>query len=137
MCSVILDSVPSWTVALQAPLSMGFPRQEYWCGLPFPSPGDLPDPRIELSCPVSPALAARFCTSVPPGKPQNNVKFPQKNPKIELQYDPAILFLGIYPEKYTKKDNLKKIHAAQCSLQHYFQQSIHESNQNVRQQMHG
>ena len=37
----------SWTVALQAPLSMGFPRQEYWTGLPFPSPGDLPDPGVK------------------------------------------------------------------------------------------
>ena len=43
----------SWTVARQAPLSMGFSRQEYWSGLPFPSPGDLPDPGIE---PGSPAL---------------------------------------------------------------------------------
>ena len=42
-----------WTVAYQAPLSMGFSRQEYWSGLPFPSPGDLPDPGIE---PWSPAL---------------------------------------------------------------------------------
>ena len=45
----------SWTVALQASLSIGCPRQEYWSGLPFPSPGDLPDPRIE---PASPALQA-------------------------------------------------------------------------------
>ena len=44
-----------WTVAHQAPLSMGFPRQEYWSGLPFPSPGDLPNPGIELG---SPALQA-------------------------------------------------------------------------------
>ena len=44
-----------WTVAYQAPLSMGFPRQEYWNGLPFPSPGDLPNPGIE---PGSPALQA-------------------------------------------------------------------------------
>ena len=45
-----------WTVALQAPLSMGFPRQEYWSGLPFPSPGDLPDPGVEPTSLVSPAL---------------------------------------------------------------------------------
>ena len=45
--------VTPWTVAQQAPLSMGFSRQEYWSGLPFPSPGDLPDPDIE---PSSPAL---------------------------------------------------------------------------------
>ena len=44
-----------WTVAPQAPLSMGFSRQEYWSGLPFPSPGDLPDPGIE---PRSPTLQA-------------------------------------------------------------------------------
>ena len=54
-----------WTVAYQAPLSMGFSRQEYWSGLPFPSPGDLPDPGIE---PGSPALEADALTSEPPGK---------------------------------------------------------------------
>ena len=52
------------TVACQAPLSMGFPRQEYCSGLLFPSPGNLPDPRIEL---MSPALAGRFFTSQSPG----------------------------------------------------------------------
>ena len=55
-----------WTVAHQAPLSMGFSRQEYWSGLPFPSPGELPDPGTE---PVSPALQANALTSEPPGKP--------------------------------------------------------------------
>ena len=49
--------------AHQAPLSMGFPRQEYWSGLPFPSPGDLPNPGIK---PDPPALAGRFYM-VPPG----------------------------------------------------------------------
>ena len=57
-----------WTVAYQAPLSMGFSRQEYWSGLPFPSPGDLPDPGIE---PWSPALQADALTSEPPGKFDN------------------------------------------------------------------
>ena len=46
-----------WTVARHAPLSMGLSKQEYWCGLPFPPPGHLPDPEIE---PGSPALASRF-----------------------------------------------------------------------------
>ena len=55
-----------WTVAHQAPLSMGFSRQEYWSGLPFPSPGDLPHPGIE---PRSPTLQADALTSEPPGKP--------------------------------------------------------------------
>ena len=45
--SVVFDSATPWSVALQAPLSMGFPRQEHWSGLPFPPPGDLPDPGIE------------------------------------------------------------------------------------------
>ena len=62
------DSVTSWTVAGQAPLSMRFPRREYWSGLPFPPPWDLPDPGIE---PASPALAGRFFTTEPPGKPLN------------------------------------------------------------------
>ena len=55
-----------WTIANQAPLSMGFSGQEYWSGLPFPSPGDLPDPGIE---PGSPTLEADTLTSEPPGKP--------------------------------------------------------------------
>ena len=57
-----------WTVADQAPPSMGFSRQEYWSGLPFPSPGDLPDPGIE---PGSPILQADALTSEPPGKPHS------------------------------------------------------------------
>ena len=47
MQSVMFDSVTSWTAAHQAPLSVGFSRQEYWSGFPFSSPGDLPDPGIE------------------------------------------------------------------------------------------
>ena len=54
------------TVAHQAPLSTGFPRQEYWSELPFPSPGDLPDAGIG---PGSPAVAGRFSTTEPPGRP--------------------------------------------------------------------
>ena len=57
-----------WTVAYQAPLSMGFSRQEYWSGLPCPSPGDLPDPGIKDTSLVSPALAGRFFTTAAPGK---------------------------------------------------------------------
>ena len=56
----------TWTVAYQAPPSMGFSRQECWSGLPFPSPGDLPNPGIE---PRSPALEADALPSEPPGKP--------------------------------------------------------------------
>ena len=67
MCSVVFDTFETlWTVAHQAPLSMGFSKQEYWSGLPFPSLGDLPGPGIE---PVSPALTSVFFTTESPGKP--------------------------------------------------------------------
>ena len=52
-----------WTVAHQAPLSMKFSRQEYWSGLPFPPPGDLPDPGIEPASLISPALPGGFFTT--------------------------------------------------------------------------
>ena len=63
------SSATPWTVAYQAPLSMGFSRQEYWSGLPFSSPGDLPDPRIE---PISPGLVGGFFTTEPSGKSQRD-----------------------------------------------------------------
>ena len=63
--------VTPWTVAHQAPPSMGFSRQEYWSGLPFPSSGDLPDPGIE---PRSPALRADALTSEPPAEGTANFK---------------------------------------------------------------
>ena len=65
---------PPWTVALQAPLSMGFSRQEYWSGLPCPSPGDLPDPRME---PGSPALQKDSLLSKSPRKLQYLKRFVQ------------------------------------------------------------
>ena len=73
--SVMSDSCPTlshatpWTVVYQAPLSMGFPRQEYCSGLSFPSPGNLPNPGMEHTSPASPALEGRFFTTAPPGKP--------------------------------------------------------------------
>ena len=70
MCAQSLSRVQllatSWTVAHQAPLSMEFSKQEYRSGLPFPSPGDLPDPGIE---PASLSLAGRFFPTEPPGNP--------------------------------------------------------------------
>ena len=59
----------SWTVDRQAPLSIGFLRQEYWSGMPFPSPGDIPDPGIE---PEPATLAGGFHITEPPGKPLGN-----------------------------------------------------------------
>ena len=64
-CLVVSDSETPWTVACQAPWSMGFLSKEYWSGLLFPPTGDLPDPGIE---PASPALASRFFTTEPLGK---------------------------------------------------------------------
>ena len=68
VCSVVSDSATFWTVARQLPLSMRLSKQEYWSGLPFPPPGDLPDPEIE---PMSPALPASLAdsTNEPLGKP--------------------------------------------------------------------
>ena len=71
-----------WTVACQAPLSMGFSRQEYWGDLPFPSPGDLPDPGIE---PMSPALVdGFFFTPKPPGKPTHIFQSVQSLSRVRL-----------------------------------------------------
>ena len=72
----------SWTVAHQAPLSMGFSRQAYWSGLPFPSPGNLPDPGSE---PQSPALQADSLLSESPRKPRGYINSHQLNPSVELK----------------------------------------------------
>ena len=76
--------VTLWTVAYQVPLSMGFPRQGYWSGLPFPSPGALPGPGIE---PTSPALAGAYPTE-PLGKPKN-LGF--------TDHIPGLVFPRLYP----------------------------------------
>ena len=88
--SVIWLFVTPWTVAHQAPLSMGFSRQEYLSGLPFPPPGDLPDPGIK---PVSPALVDRFffLTTQPLGKP---------NPGMTIQLTSFFFFNSQNSEEY-------------------------------------
>ena len=81
VCVWVLSCVPSfatpWTVACQAPLSMGFPRQEFWSELSLPVPGDLPDLGIEPISLLSPALAGRFFTTVTPEKPLVTLDGPQ------------------------------------------------------------
>ena len=69
--SVVSDSLRphGLTVPHQSPLSMAFSRQEYWIGLPFPTPGNLPKPGMEAETLASSALAGKFFTTVPPGKP--------------------------------------------------------------------
>ena len=75
LCSVVLDSfVIPWAVACQAPLSMGFSRQEYWSVLPLPSPGDLPSPGIKHRSLASPAMAGGLFATEPPGKPYSSVQ---------------------------------------------------------------
>ena len=69
--SVVSDSATPWTVIYQAPPSVGFSRQEYWSGLPLPSPGDLPNPGTE---PGSSALQADALPSEPPGKTKTHTK---------------------------------------------------------------
>ena len=67
MCAQLLSCVQvfvtPWTVACQIPLSMGLSWQEYWSGLPFPPPGNLPDPGIEFMSPAPPALEGEFFTT--------------------------------------------------------------------------
>ena len=67
--------VTPWTVALYAPLSTALPRHEYWSRLPFPAPGDLPDSGIKPTSLVSPALAGRFFTTVPPDSNISSLKY--------------------------------------------------------------
>ena len=101
--SVVSESfVTPWTGAHQAPLSTGFPRQEYWSGLPFPSPEDLPDPGIE---PMSSALQADSLPAEPQGKPLffHNMtgRFPDgsvvKNPPANAEDSSSIPGLGRSP----------------------------------------
>ena len=67
-CSVVSDSAIQWTAAPQAPLSMGFPRQKYWSGLPCPPPGDLPNAGVEPTSLTSPALAQISLLSLKSGE---------------------------------------------------------------------
>ena len=84
-----------WTIALQAPSSIEFSRQVYWSRLPFPSPGDLSNPEIELASLVSPSLQVNSLPLAPPGEPlissyitiNKTVKFSKITAKIQLNYN--------------------------------------------------
>ena len=78
-CVQVFES--PWTVARQALLSMGFPRQEHWNGLPFPPPGNLPDPGIEPKSLVSPALGGGFFTTSATWEAPNNRQLNLINPR--------------------------------------------------------
>ena len=84
-CLAISDSLQ-----LQTPLSMGFPRQEYWSELPFLPPGDVPDSGIEPTYPVSPAMAGGLSTTEPPGKPVYiQLKMLEPSCHLSLQNSPG------------------------------------------------
>ena len=95
-----------WTIAHQAPLFMGFPRQEYWSELPFPSPWDLPDPEIKPTCP---ALDGRFFTTEPPGKPNKSwwAVIYKMRWKRGIQH---------FLDKHTWAQKLTNINYSQCCL---------------------
>ena len=88
-CCLVAKSCPTllqphdMTVAHQASLSMGFPRQAYWSGWPFPSPGDLSDPEME---PKSPALAGGFSITDPPGITELFGSTPETNTTLQINY---------------------------------------------------
>ena len=82
MLSCVQFFATPWTVSRHAPLSIGFPRQEYWSGFPFPPPGDVPDPGIEPKFLVSPPSAGDFFffpfTTEPPEKPKEVLSYENK-----------------------------------------------------------
>ena len=80
---VRLSATP-WTVACQAPLSMRFPRQEYWSGLPCPPPRDIPDPGNKPMSPASPALQVNSLPTEPPGKPDPCCSLSTETPQIQV-----------------------------------------------------
>ena len=115
-CSVMSDSVIPWTVACQAALSMGFSRQGYyWSQLPFPLPGDLPNPGIESASPVSPALAGRFF--VPLSHPETPLKCLRRY--SYLLFHIKCVYVLIYTHRFNFLAHTYYFHLSlACCLQH-------------------
>ena len=110
--------VTPWTIVCQAPLSKGFSRQEYWSGLLFPLPGDLPDPGIK---PTSPALASGFFITELPGNPNTTII-------------PSKLWLPKGPKSYTmpiNSSNFEQVQAIHFLLINH-QDVIHWQHANCR-----
>ena len=106
------SSATLWTVAHQVPLSMGFSRQEYWSGLPLPSPGDLPNPGIK---PASPSLAGRFFATEPPGKPCKKGHYCNTYMDFVTDND-SVKFLSVKRELDRKENDLRTDMVSSCSL---------------------
>ena len=103
-----------WTTARQAPLSMGFLRQEHWRGLPLPPPGDLPDPGMEPASPTAHALAGRFFATMPPGKPQfwsKRIHVHSLRPASQALYP-----LGFISPRIVRKLGLEEVGFCHCWL---------------------
>ena len=98
VCAWVLSPVrllsTPWAVAHQAPLSVGFPRQEYWSRLPFPPPGELPDPGIKLS---SPELQANSLPTEPPGKPCRDDMSPLNKHLACVSWERVPMYLSPLP----------------------------------------
>jgi len=108
-----------WTIAHQAPLSMGFSTQEYWSGLPCPPPGDFPERGIEPASLVSPALAGRFLPLAPPGKPNYIVCYAKYSWRRKWQPTPVFLpgeshgrrsLVGYSPRGRKESDTTERLH---------------------------
>ena len=105
---VQLFAIP-WTVAHQAPLSIGFSRQEYWSGLRCPPPGDLPDPGIKATSLMPPAWQGGSLPLVPPGKPDDRLHF--KKTTLALLIYAAVVSLDLgFPEPSLPYFNLRSSH---------------------------
>ena len=102
---------PMDRIARQAPQSMRFPRQDYWSGLPFPSP-DLPDPGIEPVSPASPALARGFFTTEPPWKPKGGLRFSSAAQSCPTLCDPMDLSTPGFPVHHNSRSLLKLLSIA-------------------------
>ena len=110
------------TVAYQAPLAKGFPRQEYWSGLPFPSLGDLPDPGIKL---MSSALAGRFFPTEPLRKP---ILVPKKWIVSTNYYESGVQSMKLLEDGENKEKNHKKIN---FTIYIKWDKNIHQKTNNV------
>ena len=106
-----------WTAAHQAPLSMEFSRQEYWSGLLFPSPGDLPNLGFR---PTFPALAGRFFTTEPLGKPSQVYTYLQMHPVVYIKHTQFLYVNHISIQWFTKM-NVSRIVSELRKFSHYYE----------------
>ena len=115
MCShVWLFAIP-WAVAIQAPLFMGLSQQEYWSGLPFPSPGDLPHPVIKPLSPVAPCIAGRFFTHWIIGKAPSLSPVLVKYISLHKEWDiNVVMRSNIIEARIIKNKQKKKLKSCGC-----------------------